>query len=485
VGKEAPRRGRQEGGGPLRHNKPPPRQCTSLLDLSSTGLNGNGTMRSTTPCRGDRFIPNRSATDREYAQHSLSRSSNDLSGGTNSNDASVASLANQLANQLRQQKMSKVLNEMQGARILSFRNKAPAADEAHANNLKVLYSTGKPKAALAAKTRQVAQKPEKILDAPDFVDDFYLHLLDWSSNNRLAVALMGSLFVWNAGDGTINELFAKEDPEDYICSVKWVNQGNILAASNSTGHVELWDAAAAGGKLLRVMSGHSDRVPCLDWAEHVLASGCKDGRVHLHDVRVANHHVCSFTSHSQEVCGMAWSPNQQLLATGANDNLCLLWDPRLPNEPVHVLNQHQSAIKAISWCPWQQEVLATGGGTSDRAIKFWSAGTGNLLNSVDSGSQVSSLVWNTDYRELLSSHGFSHNQITLWTYPKMAKVADLSGHTSRILKTVVSPDGSMVASAAADETIRLWKTWPVQVKKAKKDAIKEATGGFKSQRVIR
>ena len=41
-------------------------------------------------------------------------------------------------------------------RILSFRNKAPAADEAHLNNHKVLYSTGKPKAPTATKTRQVA-----------------------------------------------------------------------------------------------------------------------------------------------------------------------------------------------------------------------------------------------------------------------------------------------------------------------------------------
>ena len=33
-------------------------------------------------------------------------------------------------------------------RILSFRQKAPAADEAHINSQKVLYSTGKPKTAM-------------------------------------------------------------------------------------------------------------------------------------------------------------------------------------------------------------------------------------------------------------------------------------------------------------------------------------------------
>jgi cell division cycle protein 20 (cofactor of APC complex) len=37
--------------------------------------------------------------------------------------------------------------------------------------------------------RVVPQYPEKILDAPDIVDDYYLNLLDWGSNNVLAVCL--------------------------------------------------------------------------------------------------------------------------------------------------------------------------------------------------------------------------------------------------------------------------------------------------------
>ena len=38
----------------------------------------------------------------------------------------------------------------------------------------------------------------------------------------------------------------------------------------------------------------------------------------------------------------------------------------------------------------------------------------------------------------------------------MAKVAELTGHTSRVLHLAQSPDGTTVVSAAADETLRFW-----------------------------
>jgi cell division cycle 20, cofactor of APC complex len=35
---------------------------------------------------------------------------------------------------------------------------------------------------------------------------------------------------------------------------------------------------------------------------------------------------------------------------------------------------------------------------------------------------VCALQWNRHERELLSSHGFSQNQLCLWRYPSMTKV---------------------------------------------------------------
>lgn len=48
---------------------------------------------------------------------------------------------------------------------------------------------------------KIRPAPEKILDAPDIVDDFYLNILDWGQNNYLAIGLSSSLYVWNAFNG--------------------------------------------------------------------------------------------------------------------------------------------------------------------------------------------------------------------------------------------------------------------------------------------
>lgn len=48
------------------------------------------------------------------------------------------------------------------------------------------------------KSRLIPSGPERVLDAPDLLDDFYLNLLDWNSNNMLARA-QGV-----GGDGAMN-----------------------------------------------------------------------------------------------------------------------------------------------------------------------------------------------------------------------------------------------------------------------------------------
>lgn len=160
---------------------------------------------------------------------------------------------------------------------------------------------------------------------------------------------------------------------------------------------------------------------------------------------------------------MKWNAEGTQLASGGNDNLLLIWDQNNADRPRYQFDDHLAAVKAIEWCPHQPNLLVSGGGTADRHIRFWNTSTGACLGAHDTKSQVCSIKWSKSHKnELISSHGFSQNQLTVWEYPNMNKLTELSGHTQRVLQMAMSPDGQTVVSVAADETLRFWKVFEKQ-----------------------
>jgi cell division cycle protein 20 (cofactor of APC complex) len=375
-----------------------------------------------------------------------------------------------------------ILGKSKGHRVLGFKEKAVVPLEQQQQRA-VLYSQNRAEAgrrvARGKITRKIASQPERILDAPDLKDDYYLNLIDWSAQNVLAVALGPTVYLWNATDGSINELLTLENEDvDYVSSVSWVpGDGNFLAVGGSDSVVQLWDVNK--GKKLRSMDGHQARVSSMSWNKHILSSGSRDNTIINHDVRIRQHKTATLKGHKGEVCGMKWSPDGATLASGGNDNMLCLWDHRMsatagsgdPSThsiyaPRLELNEHQAAVKALAWAPFKRNLLASGGGTADRCIKFWNTDNGSRLNSIDTGSQVCSLMWSPNHKdkEILSSHGYSENQLCLWKYPTMQKIKELNGHSARVLHLAQAPDGVTVCSAAADETLRFWRVFSEQTK---------------------
>lgn len=79
-----------------------------------------------------------------------------------------------------------------------------------------------------------------MLDAPDLADDFYLNLLDWSSQNILAVGLANCVYVWNAATSKVERLLETERDVP-ITSVSWMQRGTHLAIGLNDGVVLLYD----------------------------------------------------------------------------------------------------------------------------------------------------------------------------------------------------------------------------------------------------
>lgn len=415
-----------------------------------------------------RFIPNRESSNSSMQLHHVTNNEN-LSGANNV----------QADNQLLRSKLAQTImgaDDAKGSRILSFKQKAPKPTEAHHNNMRVLYTQNRSSAPIAKKAfRHIDSTPSRILDAPDLLDDYYLNLLDWSCGNQVAVALGCAVYLWDAGTGNIELLCENEEDDNNITSVSFMNDGTHLAIGNNYNSVQLYDVERKAK--VRTMNGHAARVSSLAWNNYVLSSGSRDSNIFNHDVRIANHHISTLGGHQQEVCGLKWSPDGSQLASGANDNMCMIWDAG-QSTARHQFADANAAVKALAWCPFERNILATGAGTADRHIRFYNTMTGTCVNKIDTGSQVCSLVWSPTEKEILSGHGYSENQLTLWKYPTMARVAELTGHSQRVLHMAISADGRQVCSAAADETLRFWNIW--DHKPAKKKSTKAATHGRKS-----
>jgi len=466
------------------------------------GTPSNSSAGGRTPTGADRFIPNRDSMDYEGANHALTRGArgekSEARSSSNARPVEVefrramrSALLPRSATRRRSQSSGdddgREATTPEGPKI--FRFGTPPVDRESSGGfdrfrsaLEVIADPSRDDGVAtrsAALARPVPTKPSRILDAPDIVDDYYLNLLSWSSTNVLAVALANNVYLWNAATNEVSELLQLEQG-DCVTSVSWAPGGAHLCVGTDSAAVQLWDTTRM--TLVRSMRGHSARVGSLAWnpVSRCVNSGSRDALVLQHDARAHRHRTATLVGHQQEVCGLSWAADGSTLASGGNENFLCLWDaarsgahrasrepPDAPNAtgaarlglecaPRVTLRHHQAAVKALSWCPMHRNLLASGGGTADRTIKFWNAHTGAMLHSVDTGSQVCALLWSRHHKEIVSSHGFSQNQLCLWRYPAMTKLCELTGHTARVLHLAQSPDGETVVSAAADETLRFW-----------------------------
>ena len=76
------------------------------------------------------------------------------------------------------------------------------------------------------------------------------------------------MFLWNANDGSVQQLMEMPSEGEYVSSVSWAANGKYLAIGSSSAAVQLWDVEKE--RKIRTMGGHSDRVGVLTWNKHTL-----------------------------------------------------------------------------------------------------------------------------------------------------------------------------------------------------------------------
>lgn len=135
---------------------------------------------------------------------------------------------------------------------------------------------------------------------------------------------------------------------------------------------------------------HRERISALDWQGNLVFTGSKDFSMKSIDPKTGEEGMVFARYQRSEVCGI--KSNGMLLASGSNDNLVTIYDLRKTSELL-ASYEHNAAVKAIDWLG--ANTLISGGGTTDRKIKFWKDGFG-VTQEIDTGSQVCELKASTN-----------------------------------------------------------------------------------------
>ncbi|KAL4887075.1 WD40-repeat-containing domain protein [Aspergillus karnatakaensis] len=392
----------------------------------------------------------------------------------------------------------------------------------------------------------VPSLPFRTLDAPLLRDDFYCSTLAYSPiAGTLAVGLGHRVYLWSEAFGVQHPPLGEHDVSNYVTSLSYSSENggrSILAVGRKSGMLSLWSTFDSE---VRFEISHSSTITCVVFKQtkskrlsvrfedaevdaEDLAVGDDLGNIWYYSVEWPNEEardrfgwhgrvtlLAKISAHTQQICGIAWSPDGAYLATGGNDNACLLFELSdiipardlgvssrncLPHQNCHpegmncpnsfscfaanasrrLFNQrnllsnllptwtnprsrslssslpsvlthtgsvvsggdrtvfvptnrqkhrlmHAAAVKAIAFAPWQPSLLATGGGSNDRAIHFFHTPSGACLATINVYAQVTSLIWSKTRRELVATFGFAQPEhpfrIAIFAWPSCEQIA--------------------------------------------------------------
>ena len=299
-------------------------------------------------------------------------------------------------------------------------------------------------------------KPSKVLDIGNIPSDFYLNPIDWSKKDIIALATDTNL-IFIHSKSTNNKTF--ENLPNDIRSIKFNKEGDKILLGLDNGIINLYDINE--NKILNEFNDLNSTILCINNIDdNNFIIGEKFGNFQFIDIRIQDQNNV-YHGHNEEICNIKFSPSTKIFATSSNDCTIKIWDQRNLNfGPITHFQQHEAAVKALEWSPINKDLIISGGGTSDRTLKYWNSNTGEIIKSIPTGSQVCNLFWNQEYNEILSTHGFSQNHLAIWKAPEITHLASYHTHKERVLYLAVSPDGTKVATAAPGDMFYIWNLFP-------------------------
>lgn len=162
--------------------------------------------------------------------------------------------------------------------------------------------------------------------------------------------------------------------------------------------------------------------------------------------------LCAYKGHQTPIWCAKWASCGNYFATGSHDRTCRIWTTEL-SSPIRAFCGHIGDVDCVAWHP-NSNYVATG--SSDRTVRLWDVSTGRCTRLfAGHTSGVTALAFSPDGQSISTADdsGIIHS----WDLDSARCFKTMLGHENAVYSLDYSGGGGeILASAGADDTVRIW-----------------------------
>jgi WD40 repeat protein len=259
-----------------------------------------------------------------------------------------------------------------------------------------------------------------------------------------------------------------EGHSSYISELTFSPDSLRLASASGDETIKIWTLATdtdtdtdTKHKADLTLEGHSGPVNTIAFSlmsdkfpDNLLASGSDDHTIIIWDWKKKEdvRRRWILVGHTGPVNSVAFSPNGRL-ASASDDGMVRLWNVRL-GISYGILSGHSSWVRSVSFSSSGDQLASA---SDDCTVKIWDVEMGMLQRGLNEHSDVVTVAAFPPPRDLKwYASACSDKTIKIWDRDTATVFATLEGHSGAINCISISPNGSFIASASDDQTVRIW-----------------------------